>query len=152
MILFFENFGFGVDIKMGQKGVKSLQFVNERKSSYRLVPQAVKKWLQDYFEGSTHPFPWEYLDLSEATSFEKKVWRQLHRIPFGKVASYQEVAQKIGSPKGSQAVGQANSRNPIPLLIPCHRVISADGTLGGYSCGLELKKKLLKHEGARFYL
>lgn len=108
----------------------------------------LKKWLSAYFnEKNPSPFPWELLDLDGRSDFEKSVWCELWKIPFGKVESYRSIAGKVGNPGASRAVGQANGRNPIPLLIPCHRVISTDGTLGGFSSGVAIKKKLLSHEG-----
>jgi methylated-DNA-[protein]-cysteine S-methyltransferase len=79
---------------------------------------------------------------------ERRVWQELQRIPRGQAISYKELAQRIGNPKASRAVGGANGSNPIPLIIPCHRVINADGSLGGYSSGLDRKRWLLRHEGA----
>ena len=72
----------------------------------------------------------------------------MQRIPRGRTISYKELAQRAGSPKAFRAAGQANGRNPIPIIVPCHRVIAADGTLGGYASGLDRKRWLLKHEGA----
>ena len=80
------------------------------------------------------------------TSFQRRVWRELVRIPAGEVISYGELATRVGNPKASRAVGMANGRNPIPIVIPCHRVIGADGTLTGYAGGVERKKWLLDHE------
>ncbi|HEX2999269.1 MAG TPA: methylated-DNA--[protein]-cysteine S-methyltransferase [Armatimonadota bacterium] len=81
------------------------------------------------------------------TAFMQAVWQKLCEIPYGKTASYQDIAIAIGNPKAVRAVGQANHRNPIPIIIPCHRVIGSDGKLTGYGGGLELKKKLLQIEG-----
>jgi methylated-DNA-[protein]-cysteine S-methyltransferase len=84
------------------------------------------------------------------TEFQKKVWLELKEIPYGSTISYKELAGKVGIKKGFQAVGQANSKNPFPILIPCHRVIATDGSLGGYSGGLKKKKILLELEGYQF--
>jgi methylated-DNA-[protein]-cysteine S-methyltransferase len=81
------------------------------------------------------------------TEFQKKVWIQLLKIPFGKVISYKELAYKVKIKKGFQAVGQANGKNPIPIIIPCHRVITSDNKLGGYGGGLDKKIFLLELEG-----
>ena len=83
------------------------------------------------------------------TPFQLRVWQELRRIPWGQTISYGELARRVGNPKASRAVGQANAVNPIPLIIPCHRVIAADGSLGGYSSGPDRKRWLLRHEGAR---
>lgn len=84
----------------------------------------------------------------EGTSFQKKVWSALRAIPVGTTCSYQKIARAIGKPKAIRAVGAANGRNPIALVVPCHRVIAADGTLRGYAGGLWRKQWLLKHERA----
>lgn len=83
----------------------------------------------------------------DGTAFQRRVWQSLCDIPYGRVISYRELAAQVGSPRAFQAVGQANGRNPLPILIPCHRVIAADGTLGGYSSGVERKRFLLRLEG-----
>jgi methylated-DNA-[protein]-cysteine S-methyltransferase len=109
--------------------------------------EAVKQQLMAYFQG----IPTDFTDLlldPLGTPFQRRVWEELRRIPQGQTISYKELAERVGKPKASRAVGQANGRNPIPLIIPCHRVIAADGTLGGYSSGLDRKRWLLRHEGA----
>ena len=101
--------------------------------------------LREYFRGVRQDFD---LPLAPAgTPFQQRVWQELRRIPYGRTASYGEIAKRIGLPKGSRAVGQANHRNPIPILIPCHRVIAAHGALGGYGGGPDIKIRLLKLEG-----
>lgn len=85
----------------------------------------------------------------EGTAFQRRVWDELAKIPFGQTRSYQDIAQAIGRPGASRAVGQANHHNPVAPLIPCHRVITSTGTLGGYGGGMPLKKALLEHEGIR---
>jgi len=103
--------------------------------------------LLEYFRGERKKFD---LPLNPAgTAFQRKVWRELERIPFGTVATYGEIASRTGRPKGARAVGQANHRNPIPILIPCHRVVAAGGMLGGYGGGTALKIRLLELEGVR---
>ena len=84
------------------------------------------------------------------TDFQKQVWQQLQKIPFGKSVSYKELAENINNPKAVRAVGTANGRNNFCIIIPCHRVIAADGTLGGYSGGIPFKKKLLNLEKITF--
>ena len=83
----------------------------------------------------------------QGTPFQQKVWKTLREIPWGETRSYKDIALAADCPKGFRAVGMANHRNPIPIFIPCHRVIAADGSLGGYAGGLELKKALLTIEG-----
>ena len=100
--------------------------------------------LNEYFLGKRNTFDIP-LDL-EGSSFELKVWNYLKNIPYGQTYSYSEVAEAIGKPEAAQAVGQANSRNPVVIIIPCHRVISADGSINDYSGGVWRKRWLLDHE------
>jgi methylated-DNA-[protein]-cysteine S-methyltransferase len=101
--------------------------------------------LKQYFEGTRRKFD---LPLRMAgTAFQQRVWRELTEIPYGATWSYGELAKRIGKPSASRAVGLANGRNPISILVPCHRVIGADGSLTGYGGGLERKRWLLAHEG-----
>ena len=100
--------------------------------------------LQEYFAGKRKVFD---LPLApKGTEFQQKVWQALKEIPFGETRSYGEIAKRIGQPKASRAVGGANNRNPLPIFIPCHRVIGANGKLVGYAGGLEIKKVLLNVE------
>lgn len=95
----------------------------------------------------------ESLDLARGTPFQQTVWRAIETIPFGETRSYGWVAEQIDRPRGAHAVGQAVARNPLPLLVPCHRVVAADGTLGGYGRGpdaLPTKRSLLRCEGLRY--
>lgn len=84
----------------------------------------------------------------QGTEFQKKVWNELTKIPYGKLCSYRDIATSIGNPKACRAVGMANSKNPIPLIIPCHRVIGKNGSLTGFSSGIAIKEKLIKLEAA----
>ena len=104
--------------------------------------------LKAYFSGERVDFP-ELLDLAGATPFQREVWETARFIPYGEVRSYGWVAARIGRPKAARAVGQALGRNPLPVIIPCHRVLAGDGSLGGFSGGLEMKRLLLKLEGVR---
>ena len=104
----------------------------------------VVKQLRQYFAGTRREFD---LTLAPAgTEFQLGAWRALRRIPFGHTASYLEQAQMLGNPKAVRAVGQANGRNPIPIVVPCHRVIGKDGSLTGFGGGLSTKDWLLAHE------
>ena len=98
-----------------------------------------------YLQGELKEFQTK-LDLSSGTSFQISVWRELLNIPYGKVKTYGQVADKIGKPGAARAVGNAVGANPIPIIIPCHRVVATNG-LGGYSGGIEIKKRLLQTEG-----
>ena len=101
--------------------------------------------LKEYFKGTlaTFDFP---LDMSCGTPFQKKVWDKLLEIPYGVCRSYKWVAEEIGCPRAARAVGMANNRNPLPPVVPCHRVIGSDGKLTGYASGLHIKKQLLEME------
>ena len=90
------------------------------------------------------------IDLDGQTPFQKKVWQMLQTIPYGRVRSYGWVARKIGKPRAARAVGAACGANPVPLLVPCHRVVAGDDSMGGFSGGLPNKRRLLKLEGIRF--
>jgi methylated-DNA-[protein]-cysteine S-methyltransferase len=87
------------------------------------------------------------LDLWAGTPFQRKVWRALRRIPYGKTASYGDIARRVGNPRACRAVGAANGANPVPIIVPCHRVICSNGDLGGFGAGLPIKRWLLRHEG-----
>ena len=100
--------------------------------------------LKEYFEGNRTDF--QFIMNPIGTDFQKKVWKELLEIPFGKTASYQEVTNKLGDPKAIRAVANANGKNPLWIVIPCHRVIGSDGSLTGYAGGLWRKKWLLDHE------
>ena len=89
------------------------------------------------------------LDLSAGTEFQRRVWRALRRIGWGRTQSYAQVARAVGNPKAARAVGGACGANPIPVLVPCHRVLAAGGSLGGFSGGLNWKRALLRREGIR---
>jgi methylated-DNA-[protein]-cysteine S-methyltransferase len=104
--------------------------------------------LNAYFRGDLKIFNLRL--LPEGSEFQKNVWKALCKIPYGTTIPYGELARCIGKPSASRAVGGANGRNPIPIIIPCHRVINANGQLGGYSCGLEIKKYLLNLEAKYF--
>ncbi|HEY6970942.1 MAG TPA: methylated-DNA--[protein]-cysteine S-methyltransferase [Candidatus Angelobacter sp.] len=106
--------------------------------------QPYQEQLRAYFQGELKEFTCK-LDLN-GTDFQKKCWNALLRIPYGKTCSYADIAQQVGSPRAFRAVGQANHNNPIPIIVPCHRVITSSGTLGGYGGGLDVKQKLLHHE------
>jgi methylated-DNA-[protein]-cysteine S-methyltransferase len=106
---------------------------------------ATREQLSEYFAGSRRTF--ELPLRLQGTAFQQRVWRELTEIPYGDTWSYGQLAARIGKPSASRAVGLANGRNPISILVPCHRVIGADGSLTGYGGGLERKQWLLAHEG-----
>jgi O-6-methylguanine DNA methyltransferase len=131
-------------VRWSARGVTGLEFARRPGASalrHRLAIQ-----LQRYAEGQR--VRWSVpLDLSEGTAFQRKVWRILQQIPYGQTRSYAWVARRMGKPKAARAVGAACGANPIPVIIPCHRVVASDGSLGGYSAGLAWKRKLLRVEG-----
>jgi len=106
--------------------------------------QEVLSQFKKYLRGELRRFHC-WLDM-EGTIFQKKVWSTLTKIPYGQTRSYKEIAKAIGHPKAFRAVGNANGNNPIPLIIPCHRVIETNGGLGGFGHGLKVKKELLDFE------
>ncbi|MBI5194497.1 MAG: uroporphyrinogen-III C-methyltransferase [Nitrospirae bacterium] len=132
---------------------KKASFIKELKSVYKdhvivrdnIYFTAIISELNNYFKGVHLNFT-SKLDLT-GTAFQKLVWKTLLRIPYGKTASYKDIAEMTGRPGASRAAGSACGENPVPIIIPCHRIISADSSLGGYSGGLEIKKALLGLEG-----
>jgi len=100
--------------------------------------------LNEYFEGNRHNF--ELLTNPFGTEFQNRVWEKVCKIPFGETTSYGKIAKALGDPKLNRAVGLANGANPVPIIIPCHRVIGSDGSLTGYAGGLDKKIWLLSHE------
>ncbi len=133
-----------------EKGLTEIRFPNhkipsetENMRSNNFVAQAIDQ-LRSYFDGKLTVF-----DLSlcpSGTEFQKTVWTQLQTVGFGATASYGEVAAAIGKPKASRAVGLANSKNPLPIVVPCHRIIGSNGALTGFAGGLDTKRWLLAHE------
>lgn len=104
----------------------------------------VKSQLEEYFSGKRKTFD---LPLNpQGTEFQKRVWQALTKIPYGETCCYKDIAIAIGNPKASRAIGMANNKNPIPIIIPCHRVIGKNGNLTGYAGGLDIKRKLLEFE------
>lgn len=117
-----------------------MKSLNGSSLQIKSLAQAVEQ-LEEYFSGKRKKFD---LPLHfQGTEFQKKVWKQLSKIPYGKTYSYRDIARKIKNEKAVRAVGTANGKNPFCIIVPCHRVIAADGTLGGYTGGLKLKTRLL---------
>jgi methylated-DNA-[protein]-cysteine S-methyltransferase len=107
----------------------------------------LKRKLQQYFDGQRVLFD-EPLDLREATAFQRRVWTAVRDIPYGETRSYGQIARQAGSPGAARAVGQAMAANPMPIVVPCHRVIGSAGDLRGFGGGLDLKRRLLEMERA----
>jgi methylated-DNA-[protein]-cysteine S-methyltransferase len=124
----------------------SIRFVSEHLHKLRVnkIIENTQQQLTEYFDGSRQDFD---LPLyNDGTHFQKQVWQQLRCIPYGTTCSYGDIAQKIGRPKAVRAVGAANGRNQIAIIVPCHRVIGANGSLTGYAWGIAVKTALLNHE------
>jgi O-6-methylguanine DNA methyltransferase len=140
---------------VSEEGLVALEFdcgrFPPKKSSYAWESSAAKprpyvSELQEYFAGTRREFSFP-LDL-RGTPFQLRCWRALLDIPYGETRTYADIARAVGCPRGYRAVGLANNRNPIAIVVPCHRVIASDGTLCGYGGGLDVKRKLLELEGA----
>lgn len=110
--------------------------------------KTVRTLLHRYLKGQPVDFDVE-VDISDLPDFTQRVLNELRRIPYGETRSYHDIAARAGCPKGGRAIGQAVKRNPIPIIIPCHRVIRQDGSLGGFSLGEKIKKRLLFLEGVK---
>jgi methylated-DNA-[protein]-cysteine S-methyltransferase len=128
-------------------GITSISILNSEEIITQDIPKSLKSCalqLQEYFEGDRQQFQ---LQLNpKGTEFQKSVWNQLQQIPFGKHISYLKLSKQLNNVKALRAVAAANSKNPILIVIPCHRVIGRDGSLTGYAGGLIRKQWLLKHE------
>ena len=129
------------------KGILTIIFGADEFETDRNLPPIMTECLRqltEYFKGRRQKFSIPL--LLEGTAFQKAVWRQLQKIPFGQTTSYGDMARAVGSPRAFRAVGNANNKNPIPLIIPCHRVIGSDGKLVGFGGGIWRKEWLLEHE------
>ena len=134
-------------IKGSSKGISEIVFSEEAVPESLATPpylqQAVEQ-LQEYFSKKRTSF--DLILVPQGTEFQQKVWKELQTIPFGNTTSYQQMANQLGDPKVIRAAASANGKNPISIVIPCHRVIGSDGSLTGYAGGLHRKKWLLAHE------
>lgn len=137
-----------------ERGLRILSFrpqeaLASKKTDFAHDPGALAPYaaqMREFLAGKRRDFDFP-LDL-HGTEFQRRCWNQLLKIPYGEVITYAQLAQRVGSPNGFRAVGHANGQNPIAIIVPCHRVISSDGTLGGYGGGLPMKQWLLDLEGA----
>lgn len=153
---FYNLEGYEMKITYENKFVVAIEFFYKKadykreKSSFENIcgrnslTEIVYKEFLEYFEGKrkVFDFPFKF----RGTDFQKKVWEELLKIPYGKIKSYKDIAISIGNPKACRAIGNANNKNPLLIVVPCHRVIGSSGDLTGYAAGLELKKKLLNLE------
>lgn len=139
-------------LEASDRALTGIHYINEEATSADesvsgLLSHAINQ-LNEYFEGTRTAFD---IPLApRGTKFQQEVWQQLREIPYGQTISYGVLAERLGDPKKVRAVGTANGKNPIPIIIPCHRVIGADDSLVGYSGGIDRKEYLLKHEGVIF--
>ncbi len=121
---------------------------NNRASTRRPTPKSLKPLRRDleaYFAGECVDFDWPF-DWEQGTPFQQEVWQALRRVPYGETRSYAWIAEQVGRPQAVRAVGNANGRNPFSLVVPCHRIICSDGSIGGYTGGLAIKQRLLEIE------
>lgn len=148
-------------LSFSEKGLQALYFNNPGPQTGPLWPvgqtdqelaSRLRQWRQEtaaalkaYFAGEPQSFADLTLDL-QGTPFQRKVWQALRQVPFGALTTYQALADSLDMPRSARAMGGALRANPLPIIIPCHRVIAADGSLGGYSAGLQYKRLLLSHE------
>jgi methylated-DNA-[protein]-cysteine S-methyltransferase len=143
--------GLTLRLVSSDSGLRAIDFrlgapQGSRTGTHPIAMEAARQ-LRAYFAGQLRRFDLP-LDM-QGTPFQLAVWRELERIPYGETRSYSQIAAAIGAPRAVRAVGAANGANPIPIVVPCHRVIGASGKLVGYGGGLPLKKRLLELEGAR---
>jgi O-6-methylguanine DNA methyltransferase len=110
-----------------------------------VAPPLIRKELKEYFEDGREEFT-QKIGFTKGTEFDMNVWLSLQEVPYGETRTYKWLAEKVGKPAASRAVGQALSRNPLPILLPCHRIIESDGSIGGYAGGVDIKRRLLEIE------
>lgn len=136
-----------IKISGNKDGVSNLKIIDETLEVSETIPKTLQKavsQLEEYFNHNRTSF--NFLINPKGTDFQKKVWHELQQIPFGKTLSYQELSIKLGDAKAIRAVANANAKNPLWIVIPCHRVIGSNGSLTGYAGGLWRKKWLIEHE------
>lgn len=147
---YFSRIVGPLELRVSAQGVESISFIPRMSSSATGKRNTIVDRLIDeldlYFEQKLKQFSVP-LAPESGTEFQRRVWDELTRIPYGETRSYAEVARAVGNPRAARAVGLANKRNCIPILIPCHRVIRTGGGIGGYNSGLHIKRALLELEG-----
>ena len=134
-------------------GLRSIKFVDEIPETVEPVPDHARPYieqLQEYFEGCRKSFQLS-IDWTDMPPFHREVLKMVYTIPYGKTRTYKQIAQVLGKPKAARAVGQANGKNRLAIVIPCHRVIGAGGDLTGYAYGVEIKRSLLELEAPGSY-
>lgn len=147
--LYFYKTNLGlIGIKDNNKAITEVFFAKDNKGDNIKETDLIKKCfkeLNEYLQGQRKEFSVP-IEFNKGTEFQQKVWKALIDIPYGETRSYKDVAIAVGSDKACRAVGQANNRNPLSIIVPCHRVIGSNGKLVGYGGGLNIKEKLLKLE------
>lgn len=129
------------------EGINSINVLNSEEKSTRIIPQELEdcvRQLQEYFKKERQYFSFQ--TNAFGTPFQQRVWQELCKIPYGKTTSYLALSKKLGDVKAIRAVANANAKNPLWIVVPCHRVIGSDGSLTGYAGGLQRKQWLLEHE------
>ena len=140
-------------IEGSTKGIRSVKKIDGQPSLSTTIPdclQSCAQQLQEYFAGKRTTFDLKF-DFEGASTFNIKVWNALSEVPYGHTTTYASLAEKVGSPKGFQAVGLANKHNPIAIIVPCHRCIGKNGNLTGYFYGLDMKRALLQMENPKSF-
>ncbi len=156
----YRGFEYPILLKASDKGLAEISFLQKDMdlNPNDMSPKdtfdneyfhPVTDQLEEYFQGNEIVFDVS-LDIRSGTPFQQSVWNYLLKIPYGQTQSYGQVAHLIGKPGAQRAIGQANGANPIPIIIPCHRVLAAGNNLGGYSAGIQIKRALLSIEGISF--
>ncbi len=136
-----------LEIQGTEEGICAILFVEEGKETGADIPSCLRECLQQldqYFKGKRKEFSLRL--LAQGTDFQKRAWEELRKIPYGQTISYSEQARRLGNQKACRAVGGANGKNPISIVIPCHRVVGKDSSLTGFGAGLWRKEWLLNHE------
>ena len=133
-----------VSVEADEMCVTAVRFMRSKQQNPNPVTALAVKEMLEYFSGKRKSFTVSI--RFDGTEFQNKVWSALCEIPYGETASYSDIARAVGSPRACRAIGSANNKNPVPIIVPCHRVIGKNGALVGYAGGIEIKKKLLQIE------
>jgi methylated-DNA-[protein]-cysteine S-methyltransferase len=143
----FESSVGKIFLTFSGKALVEVSFDKPSNIAYKkgAAPKSFVRELESYFSGKKTVFRQD-IKLTKGTDFEKSIWLLLKKIPYGETRSYKWVAEKIGNPSAVRAVGQALSKNPLPIVLPCHRVVESSGSIGGYSSGVNRKVRLLELE------
>lgn len=156
MIRVHPDLGLEIYLNSEETKIKAIKLQAHFEFANKVPSNDFPRWLQgfieqvtSYFEQRPYRFSWIYLDMERRSAFEKQVYMELMQVSHGETISYAELAEKVGSRQKARAVGRVMARNPFPIVIPCHRVLASNGTLGGYAGGLALKQFLLELEEAR---